>query len=775
MSGKIYRLLLVVAVSSFLIPITSLMCQSVGTQQIKNLRAFAKLYGYVRFFHPSDESANLDWDKFAVLGAENILNAKDDQELKETLKKLFLPIAPTAQILGTNEKPLNRQSLVIDTSKYKLTYWQHLSYGGTTEYYRSVRVNSRNLVRRTAGNNSSGILTQHIDAKPYRGKEIILSAFVKADVKNSADKGYLWLRVDRENKQVGYFDIMGDRPIVDREWKEYQIKGQVADDASNIFFGGMVDGSANIWFDEFTLLYKNENNEWVPVKIANSGFEEKADAKDIEGWRTSSTGYSFLLDNKNVKLGNSSLLVKADTKEVTIEKIFDSEVKAADTIAAEISDGIKCIIPMALYCDSTGTLGKNENYKMDFINSGIEKIKFTPKAGDDLYVRLGNTMTAWNIFRHFYPYFDVVSVDWDKVLSETLLKALKNKTADEFNYTLREMVAKLQDGHGVVYYSPSNIIGTVPVKTDWIENQLVITGSQDTLFKKGDIIKSLDGKTGEGILKETEMYVSGSPQLRRYRALNEVCDGPLGSKAKFVLSRNNKDIIVESVRGNKGGNLFCNSITEFNYPSIKKYDNGIYYINVMTMSSKEFSGNIEDLSKADGIIFDLRYTAKSQSANQADLLNLFYILPHLLSSRIEGVHMYTPQVIYPDNKYNSFKESKHTFEPMGEKFNGKFVFLTEPCDVSICESFLSPIRYHHLGEIVGSTSAGTNGDVNYIILPGGYTIMWTGMKVLNPDNSQHHLIGVKPDYPVERTIKAVKEGRDEYLEKAFEVLKNKIK
>jgi hypothetical protein len=44
------------------------------------------------------------------------------------------------------------------------------------------------------------------------------------------------------------------------------------------------------------------------------------------------------------------------------------------------------------------------------------------------------------------------------------------------------------------------------------------------------------------------------------------------------------------------------------------------------------------------------------------------------------------------------------------------------------------------------------------------------MKVLKHDGSQHHLIGFKPDYPVTHTMEAILEGRDEYLEKAMEVL-----
>ena len=38
------------------------------------------------------------------------------------------------------------------------------------------------------------------------------------------------------------------------------------------------------------------------------------------------------------------------------------------------------------------------------------------------------------------------------------------------------------------------------------------------------------------------------------------------------------------------------------------------------------------------------------------------------------------------------------------------------------------------------------------------------------DGSQHHLIGVRPTVSVKRTIQGVREGRDELLEKALEIV-----
>jgi C-terminal processing protease CtpA/Prc len=45
------------------------------------------------------------------------------------------------------------------------------------------------------------------------------------------------------------------------------------------------------------------------------------------------------------------------------------------------------------------------------------------------------------------------------------------------------------------------------------------------------------------------------------------------------------------------------------------------------------------------------------------------------------------------------------------------------------------------------------------------------MKVIKHDGSQHHLIGIQPTIPMERTIQGIREGRDEFLEKAIEVIK----
>lgn len=79
------------------------------------------------------------------------------------------------------------------------------------------------------------------------------------------------------------------------------------------------------------------------------------------------------------------------------------------------------------------------------------------------------------------------------------------------------------------------------------------------------------------------------------------------------------------------------------------------------------------------------------------------------------------------------------------------------------------VAYNHLALIVGGPTAGTGGDINWIVLPGGYSISFTGMRLLAEDRSRFLGVGIKPDVPVEPTIAGIRAGRDEVLEKAMEI------
>jgi C-terminal processing protease CtpA/Prc len=725
------------------------------SQEIQNLRAFAKLYGYVRYFHPSDEASQIDWDKFVIYGVEKAKNATNRQELKSVLEKLFLPVAPTIEIYNSGEKTAEpKMEPPEDTSGLKVVAWQHkgLGSGSANSPYMSKRLN-REIVLKPA---MPGVLTQGVDATLLRGKKIKLTASVKAQVERVGNQGHMWLRVDRENKQMGFFDNMSDRPIISEEWKEYEISGKVADDAVMIFFGSIMNGTGQLWLDDFKLLALSDDNQWEPVDIKNPGFELGDVGQQPKHWGARSQGYRYKVQKQDPVVGEKCLLIESMGQKIT-GPIFDKYPEVGDVVNKELCADLSCQISLALYTDESGTLGKNQEYSVDKLVSNLKAKDFGTLTADNEFVRLAGVIIAWNVFQHFYPYFDVVDVDWDQELTNALRSALEDETEKDFFYTLSRLVAKLQDGHGNVIHNIWMQQAGLPIKVDWIENQVVVTVSKDpTHFQRGDIILEMDGIGAERALLDAEEFISGSPQWKRWKSLNRFGYGEPGTMAKLKLKRGDEILAMEVERN------FKEFLTESTMSNIEKLENDIYYVNLDKASWAEINAKIYDLSKARGIIFDLRgYTNGNHQ-----------IICHLLEKNdTSDAWMQIPLIIYPD------QENIADYQRMGwnlvakePHIEGKVAFIIYGGCISYAESFMSFIEYYDLTEIVGQPTAGTNGNINPFMLPGGFRIIWTGMKVLKHDGSQHHLIGIQPTVPAERTILGVIEGRDEFLKKALEVV-----
>ena len=76
--------------------------------------------------------------------------------------------------------------------------------------------------------------------------------------------------------------------------------------------------------------------------------------------------------------------------------------------------------------------------------------------------------------------------------------------------------------------------------------------------------------------------------------------------------------------------------------------------------------------------------------------------------------------------------------------------------------------------VIGSTTAGADGNVSRIDLPGGMRTMISGIGVYYPDGTETQRVGIVPDVVVQPTIEGIKNGRDEVLEKAIQIIETDI-
>ena len=69
-----------------------------------------------------------------------------------------------------------------------------------------------------------------------------------------------------------------------------------------------------------------------------------------------------------------------------------------------------------------------------------------------------------------------------------------------------------------------------------------------------------------------------------------------------------------------------------------------------------------------------------------------------------------------------------------------------------------------------STTAGADGTVSRVTLPGGDWCYITGKDIFNPDSTPTQRVGIIPDVEILTTIERVRQGRDEVLEAAVRLV-----
>src|SRR5262249_37755750 len=105
-------------------------------------------------------------------------------------------------------------------------------------------------------------------------------------------------------------------------------------------------------------------------------------------------------------------------------------------------------------------------------------------------------------------------------------------------------------------------------------------------------------------------------------------------------------------------------------------------------------------------------------------------------------------------------------------YQGKVIILVNELAVSSSEYQAMAYKAIPGARVLGSTTAGADGNVSLISLPGGIRTYISGIGVYYPDGTETQQVGIVPDVWVTPTIRGFQEGRDEVLEKAIELLLN---
>ena len=190
---------------------------------------------------------------------------------------------------------------------------------------------------------------------------------------------------------------------------------------------------------------------------------------------------------------------------------------------------------------------------------------------------------------------------------------------------------------------------------------------------------------------------------------------------------------------------------------------GIWYVDLTRARMPEIKPILEKLAGATGVVFDVRGYPTDAGAQ---------ILPYLLGTSEADRWMHVNKIIGPFGESAGWQSVGWNITPQSPRVGGKIVFLTDGRAISYAESVMGYVADRKLGTIVGSATAGANGNVAVFVVPGGFRIGFTGMRVTGHDGqAPHHLVGIKPDMPIAPTIAGLRAGRDEVLDRALSAIR----
>lgn len=377
-------------------------------------------------------------------------------------------------------------------------------------------------------------------------------------------------------------------------------------------------------------------------------------------------------------------------------------------------------------------------------------------SADERRVHLAAVILTWGVLHHFYPYFDSAG-DWDAALSEGLRRAAEDPDGQAFRLTLARMVATLRDGHGNVYYRSAE--KGLPIGWSWIENQLVITALPDDAkdLAVGAVVTRIDGVDVRQRLAVLDQEIcAATPQWLRFKSLRRLQERPDGTPAVLQGERPDGQLFTASLAAAPWKTVYAlaSKPAGANFSEPRP---GVVYVDLARITDEDLKTRMTQLSAARGIVLDDR----GYPSGPARML-----LHHLSDRTLHSARFEKPVVTEPDGRNVVFDGAgSWVMAPREPRLPGRLVLLTSGGSISYAESWAGTFEGETLGPIVGGPTAGTNGNINQLWLPGGYLVVFTGMRVRKQNGSRHHGVGVVPTVPVERTLAGLRAGRDEVLER----------
>ncbi len=648
----------------------------------------------------------------------------------------------------------------------------------------------------------------------FSGKRLEMRGFLRtADVTGFVG---MWMREDGERPSLE-FDNMQSRQLKGtHDWQEYSISIPVNEEGRQLIFGVFVTGTGKVWVDDLQLLVDGKPvweapRREIPKTVLDGDHEFDGSSRITLGDLTPAQ-----IDNL-VTLGKVWGFLKYHHPAVTggqrhwdydLFRVMPAVLAAPDRGAANDAlvkwiaglgptepcqpcatlktDGIY-LRPALEWLDDQTRLGAGLSRSLHATHSN------RPADGQQFYVSLapgvGNpefhhelayagirpgdagfqilaAFRFWNIIEYWYPYRDVVGEKWDDVLRQSVRKIALAKTRDDYQREMMALIARVHDTHANLWSSlqvrPPVGPCRLAVNIRFVDNRAVVTGyaaddaGKATGLKPGDAIDAIDGVPISKLVENWTPYYAASNEPTRLRDMaRQMTQGDCG-ETRVRIHRGTEELSLTAARVPSQG-LNLSNTHDLAGETYRRLSDDVAYLKLSSITIPDVPGYIIAAVGTRGLIIDIR--------NYPSQFVVFALGQRLVDRPTPFARFTRGDLSNPGAFHWDPQDT--TLIPLMPHYAGKVVILVDEVSQSQAEYTAMAFRVAPGAKVIGSTTAGADGNVSGIPLPGGLSSMISGIGVFYPDRKPTQRMGILADVEVHPTIAGIRDGRDEVLEEAM--------
>jgi len=681
-----------------------------------------------------------------------------------------------------------------------------------TIYYDSSVVHGGRVAARLERNANSPdnftSITKHLPVG-FAGQSIELRGFLRTeDVRGGAG---IWMREDGPSGPV-QFDNMQDRAVTGTTgWTEYTIQLPLDSAADNIYLGVLLSGSGKVWADGLQLLVDGHPIGLAPKRQRVPTVLD-IDQEFAAGSRVALSSLSPIQTDNLTLLGMVWGFLKYRHPRVVggklqwdfeLFRVLPSVLAAPDKpalrrsltqwveklgvpagcnpCAQPLKDAV--LRPNLAWIQDTTLLGATLSRELQTIDTqrtpGVSQFYVTQVTGvgnpvfgrelsypnmhpPDAGFRILALFRFWNIIEYWYPNREIIGEDWRTVLHTELPRLVAASTWDAYRLELLALIARVHDTHANLWSSldvrPPRGACAWPVTVRFVEGRPIVAAFTDTVagpgsgLEIGDAIVAVAGQRVDSLVEAWLPYYAASNRVTQLRDIGRSLPKGDCGKGSVTVARHGQSLTLDVPRTPLGQQSLTHDRPGETFQLLSP---DVAYLKLSTIRAADVPGYIERASGTRGLVIDIRNYPKEF---------VVFDLGGRLVSESTPFARFTVGALQDPGAFTWTEPV--VLQPVAPRYKGAVVILVDEVSLSQAEYTAMAFRAAPGAVVVGSTTAGADGNVSPIPLPGGLQTLISGIGVFFPDKRPTQRVGIVPDVVVTPTISGIMEGRDEVLEAA---------